>query len=222
MTEEEWFACTDPIDLHTYCYFRAIASAIDWRRYRLSMLAFVYSSSLPLDDEMFRGLGLAEKMVDGRLSFTKFSNRVRYSSPLSVAQQTVEQCWYSDGFHQFVPLSELLHSNRWLTNDEQRRLIRDQEGNPFSLPRLEDCFLFDWINEIARGCYHYRPRNRQLCPHRLHVLADALEEAGCQQEHLLRSLHGETQTGLTTWEPTGPRYRGYWALDHVLGKLHRE
>lgn len=39
------------------------------------------------------------------------------------------------------------------------------------------------------------------------VLADALEEAGCQEEELLRHLRNP-----------GPHVRGCWALDRVLGK----
>jgi hypothetical protein len=42
---------------------------------------------------------------------------------------------------------------------------------------------------------------------RLAVLADALEEAGCDQADLLGHLRGP-----------GPHVRGCWAVDLVLGK----
>ena len=46
-----------------------------------------------------------------------------------------------------------------------------------------------------------------LDPDRLAVLADALEEAGCDNADLLSHLRGP-----------GPHVRGCWALDLLLGK----
>jgi hypothetical protein len=46
-----------------------------------------------------------------------------------------------------------------------------------------------------------------LDPDRLSILADALEETGCQEGDMLRHLRGP-----------GPHARGCWALDLVLGK----
>jgi len=43
--------------------------------------------------------------------------------------------------------------------------------------------------------------------HRLPLLADALEDAGCTDAELLGHLRGP-----------GPHVRGCWALDLVLGK----
>ena len=64
-----------------------------------------------------------------------------------------------------------------------------------------------------------------LDPFRLAVLSDALEEAGCGNEWLLRHLRGEEvvpsphmlKTGF--WQPLrAPHVRGCWALDLILGK----
>lgn len=75
-----------------------------------------------------------------------------------------------------------------------------------------------------------------LDPCRLMVLADALEEAGCQDEDLLRHLRGEEPVlkeiggprGQTVTEPhyrlagwrtlRGPHVKGCWVLDCILGK----
>lgn len=54
---------------------------------------------------------------------------------------------------------------------------------------------------VARGAYDDRAFDR------LPVLADALEDAGCDSEPLLAHLRGP-----------GPHVRGCWALDAVLGK----
>jgi hypothetical protein len=65
-----------------------------------------------------------------------------------------------------------------------------------------------------------------LDPARLAVLADALEEAGCDSEDLLRHLRGYAMTPcpntgdppLSFWRPSpGPHVRGCWAVDLILG-----
>jgi hypothetical protein len=83
---------------------------------------------------------------------------------------------------------------------------------------------------LARAAYEERLPDGTLDPVRLLVLADALEEAGCQEELLLRHLRGEepcwvdhdAQPGLECgfpWKPLrGPHVRGCWAVDLVLGK----
>lgn len=47
-----------------------------------------------------------------------------------------------------------------------------------------------------------------LDPERLAVLSDTLEEAGCRQGHPL----------LAALRSPGPKYRGFWAIDVLLGK----
>jgi ribosomal protein L37E len=61
---------------------------------------------------------------------------------------------------------------------------------------------------VAQAAYQERdlPSGR-LDPARLAVLADALEEAGCEDEQVLGHLRG-----------LGPHVRGCWSLDVILGK----
>jgi hypothetical protein len=44
-------------------------------------------------------------------------------------------------------------------------------------------------------------------PHRLAILADALEDTGCTNEQILGHLRGP-----------GPHVRGCWVIDLILGK----
>jgi len=57
---------------------------------------------------------------------------------------------------------------------------------------------------------------------RLAVLSDALEEAGCDDAGLLMHLRGEEwhqpSGGGLCKRPTGPHWRGCWAVDCVLGE----
>jgi hypothetical protein len=57
------------------------------------------------------------------------------------------------------------------------------------------------VRKLAEGIYEDRACDG------LPVLADALEEAGCDQADLLAHLRGP-----------GPHARGCWAVDLLLGK----
>jgi hypothetical protein len=83
-------------------------------------------------------------------------------------------------------------------------LLREVFGNPFRLVPVEA----DWLRwnhssvpALARRIYGERAF------HDLPILADALEEAGCDNAELLAHCRGG-----------GPHVRGCWALDVVLGK----
>lgn len=66
---------------------------------------------------------------------------------------------------------------------------------------------------VARAAYDDRDFTA------LPVLADALEEAGCRKEAVLRHLRGqEFGTGAHYLTPPGPHARGCWVVDLVLGK----
>ncbi len=90
-------------------------------------------------------------------------------------------------------------------------LVRDVFGNPFRYappPRPE---WLAWgggvVLRLAQAAYDERPSDGLLDRARLAVLADALEEAGCEDAELLGHLRAP-----------GPHVRGCWALDLILGK----
>ncbi len=83
-------------------------------------------------------------------------------------------------------------------------LFRDIFGNPFRhhtvLP-LWSAWNDGIVPRIAGDIYEGR------CFADLPILADALEDAGCDETAMLSHLRGP-----------GPHVRGCWALDLVLGK----
>jgi hypothetical protein len=86
----------------------------------------------------------------------------------------------------------------------QNALIRDIFGNPLRTVELEmnpHFWLEANITKIAQAIYDGRRFED------LPVLADALEEAGCQDADILGHCRGP-----------GPHVRGCWVLDLVLGK----
>ncbi|VTS00927.1 Uncharacterized protein (Fragment) OS=uncultured bacterium PE=4 SV=1 [Gemmata massiliana] len=79
--------------------------------------------------------------------------------------------------------------------------VREIVGNPFRPP----LFLRDWqtATAMALAAQMYESRDFSAMP----ILADALQDAGCDDEHVLAHCRGE-----------GPHIRGCWVLDLVLGK----
>ncbi len=80
-------------------------------------------------------------------------------------------------------------------------VVREIVGNPFRPP----LFLRDWqtATAVALAAQMYESRDFSAMP----ILADALQDAGCDDEHVLAHCRGE-----------GPHVRGCWVADLVLGK----
>jgi hypothetical protein len=91
-------------------------------------------------------------------------------------------------------------------------LLREIFGNPFRPPPRLDRAWLAWndgtVRRLARSAYEDRDLPAgTLNAAGLAVLADALEDAGCDDRNLLRHLRGR-----------GPHVRGCWAVDPLLGK----
>ena len=83
----------------------------------------------------------------------------------------------------------------------QATLARDIFGNPFDMAGVKPCWQSTAATSIARGIYHDRAFER------MPVLADALQDAGCENEAILNHCRG-----------SGPHVRGCWVVDQLLGK----
>ncbi len=83
-----------------------------------------------------------------------------------------------------------------------RGLILCTLGNPFRPVTLEPAWLTSTVRSLAEGIYAERAFDR------MPILADALEEAGCDNADLLAHCRGD-----------GPHVRGCWVVDLVLGKV---
>jgi hypothetical protein len=80
-------------------------------------------------------------------------------------------------------------------------LLRCIFGNPFRPVTLDRNWLTSTVTDLARGIYADRAFDR------LPILADALQDAGCDNDDILTHCRGE-----------GPHARGCWVVDLVLGK----
>lgn len=84
----------------------------------------------------------------------------------------------------------------------QTRLLREIFGNPFRPVAFSPDWRTDTAVTLARQMYD--AREFSAAP----ILADALQDAGCDSEELLNHLRDTSATHV----------RGCWALDLVLGK----
>jgi hypothetical protein len=87
-------------------------------------------------------------------------------------------------------------------------LLRDLFGNPFRPARSESGLFPPTVVSLGQAAYRERTvPSGELDLARLAILADALEEAGCQDPDILAHCR---QSGL--------HVRGCWVVDLVLGK----
>jgi hypothetical protein len=90
----------------------------------------------------------------------------------------------------------------------QAALVLDIFGNPFRPVSIDPAWQTPTVVALAQAAYDNRTLPAGTFePARLAVLADALEEAGCDNADLLGHLRGP-----------GPHVRGCWAVDLLLGK----
>jgi hypothetical protein len=80
-------------------------------------------------------------------------------------------------------------------------LLRDIFGNPFRSVALDRAWLTSTVVALARGIYADRAFDRMT------ILADALQDAGCDNEDVLNHCRVE-----------GPHVRGCWVIDLLTGR----
>ena len=86
-------------------------------------------------------------------------------------------------------------------NIVQADLLRDIFGNPFRPVALDPAWLTSDVVALARGMYESRDFSA------MPILADALQDAGCDNPDVLDHCRG-----------AGPHVRGCWVVDLLLGK----
>ena len=94
----------------------------------------------------------------------------------------------------------------------QSSVLRDIFDNPFRSPPPLSPAVLNWndrtVPRIAQSVYDDRRMPEgTLNTSRLAILADALLDAGCDDDELIRHCRSE-----------GPHVRGCWAVDLILGK----
>jgi len=218
MTEAEWLECTDPQKMLEF--LRGKASE---RKLRLFACAFGRAVRDSQHQPGPSTVAVGERYADGLASDQELATELRKwaCSPEErgpVAPSAYDGAWgavdsltryerlwrHDPDSYSCIPADAVLRRSALL--------LRDIFGNPFRPSPPLSAAILVWndgtIRRLAEGIYEERQMpGGTLDTARLAVLADALLDAGCDNEELIAHLRGE-----------GPHVRGCWALDLILGK----
>ncbi|WP_238602698.1 hypothetical protein [Fimbriiglobus ruber] len=208
MTEEEWLAATEPTPL--VAYVRGLATGR-----QLAMAAIALCRS---DRDLMRpgysrdGVAWSERVTDGEIASDDLGGLDPGADYLMGAAANRCRCvagHAADGdllraHDSLAEVVGILIDQDW---DNARRLKRMAEvfrcifGNPFRPITFNPSYLTPTVLSLAKGIYEDRAFDR------MPVLADALQDAGCDNEDILTHCRGP-----------GPHVRGCWVVDLCLGK----
>jgi hypothetical protein len=217
MTEDEWLTSDDVFLLLSF-----LRGRLSDRRFRLFACACARRAWPRLwKPETRAAVEVAERFVDGRACDLEFQaarmgTMVAYRAPglAGLAAATVGLALTGDdavaaardasaaALTVMVPSGHHGRAARARERLAQCQLLRDIAGNPFRSAAVANTWLA-WndgiVPKLAQAIYDEGAFDR------LPVLADALEEAGCEDAELLRHCRGG-----------GEHVRGCWAVDLVL------
>jgi sugar phosphate isomerase/epimerase len=230
MTEQEWLQATDPQPMVEL--LREKASDRKLRLFGVACCRRIYH--LLSDERSRRAVEVAERYADGLSSRLEIDNVIGLAAVAVHEMQAsgeLAQPWPNDCFAEFhaakaavwllsesscqaavevlrainrAPLEYKEEEVVGLERAEQAALLRCLLGNPFRAVCLDPSWLA-WQNRtipiIAWSIYGERGFVD------LPILADALEEAGCQDQSIL----GHCRSG-------DEHVRGCWVIDCLLGK----
>jgi hypothetical protein len=226
MTEEEWLSCTDPTPMVRYLKEQQTSE----RKLRLLACACCRQIWALLPDPRSRqAVQTAERYADGLASDRELA--MARNNALGVADQgehkaawapynaanikasgPIENVFLAAGEAPVRLAVQKASTDLRAVHDaaqtasalEQAALVREVIGNPFRPVVIEPRWL-TWaggtVVQLAEGVYEDRAFDR------MPVLGDALEEAGCDDQAVLR--HCRQSEG---------HVRGCWVVDLLLGK----
>jgi hypothetical protein len=228
MTEAEWLASTDPEKMLEFLQGR-----VSDRKLRLFAVACCRRIWHLIPEEVGRrAVELAEGYAAGMLAEEALSGVRAQSNPVTHRRYDKKRelgmtragyaqaaAWASVGPRSAARSAELVLgylkgavAARRPEGRAQSALLRDIFGNPFRLPPPLSPAVLAWkggtVRRLAQAAYDERQLPAgTLDAARLAVLADALLDAGADDEALLAHLRSP-----------GPHVRGCWAVDLILGK----
>jgi hypothetical protein len=224
MTQEEWQAATDPTSLLNF-----VAGRSSDRKLRLFAVACSRNALSLLQSQNFRkAVEVSERFADGLASddqLRKARSRIRESAErirmvraypwtqtiqknfarrqiLSVCSRNIEEMLQT--IDQLCVVANSADSYR--VKCEEERTLRAQVlrcifGNPFRPCSINHSWLTSTAFALANSIYSEKAFDR------MPILADALQDAGCDNEEIL--THCRSQ---------GPHSRGCWCVDLLLDK----
>jgi hypothetical protein len=177
MTEQEWLEGTDPDVMLDFLFEK-----ISRRKIELYTTGcYRTAGHLLTDERCHQKLDVRERYFDGLATEAELDLAIRAA----------------DG----VPVQVWLEAWDSLGPRRQAQILQDLFGNPFRPARIVPSWLTSKVVGSAQTIYEERAFDR------LPDLAEALEEAGCDNQEILAHCRAP-----------GPHVRGCWVVDLLLGK----
>ncbi len=180
----EWLADHEPVQVAV----ERLRRTIDWRTPGAAKYAVHWDAAT--------AAVAAQQVVCDTLTEVAWREAVRQA--LDTAGVTFAEMWEAgQKAYATVPV-ETRQAGRRIHSD----LLRCIFGNPFRPVAVDPCWRTETVVALAHGIYEERAFDR------LPILADALEDAGCDSRDLLDHCRGP-----------GPHARGCWVIDLLLAKV---
>jgi hypothetical protein len=212
MTEAEWLACPEPESL-----LKHIRDGASDRRLRLFACACCYRVYAGQEEgDEWAAVGVAERYADGLASAEELAGAegemdcgdYRYGPADYAASPDVGAAVGAAAAAALLIKYNLTYPDAHRARlyevelAAQAALLRDIFGNPFRPVHFSDSWRTDTAVSLARQMYESRDFSA------MPILADALQDAGCESDNILSHCR---DTSLT-------HVRGCWVVDLMLGK----
>ncbi len=204
MTQAEWLACTDP-----QAILESLGSNATERKVRLFVVGCCRALWHSMNESLRHVVEVGERYADdpdglgqeadeaARLALDQGGE----SNPIAFAAwHTVALCMEPESFYQ-IAVSMLTEADPILGGWSPRVLLRCIFGNRFRRAGIDPLWLTPNVVALAGTIYDDRAFDR------MPILADALEDAGCDNADILAHCRGG-----------GEHVRGCWVVDLLLGK----
>jgi hypothetical protein len=223
MTEDEWLVCTDPNKMLNF-----LRGKISNRKLRLfTCVCCFHRSEIDTDERTLAAFRVAENMVDDDVAepFTAVYDAAHsacekaFSAWLEIRRTipTTPEVKKALRAYKLAEMGEQILGDVWEAAEEAIFLgWQDQDGGkeqnahflrhimgplPFRPVTIDRSCLTPTVEKLANTIY------RERTFHHLPFLADALEDAGCNNQDILDHCR-----------QAGEHARGCWCLDLILGK----
>jgi hypothetical protein len=206
MTEAEWLACKDARVMVDGAPDHDFINA--WRKWWLFPVAAVHRLQPQFLDPIRGALEVAARFADDDGTRDKLIETWQaLSLPKGTGYVLSGVLWFfeSESPNLDDVLNSLANGGSGLAPEEefaaQADLLREIFGNPFRPVTFSPQWRTDTAVSLARTMYESRDFSA------MPILADALQDAGCDSAEILDHCRGP-----------GPHVRGCWVVDLVLGK----
>jgi hypothetical protein len=204
--EHNWLVCNDPLPMFAWLrkWRRKRPLARKLRLFACACCRRVWETTAPADATR-NGVEVAERFADGLLSIVELIE-ARRTIPMEREFMMVNWAMWAPSLSPDMAAASAARYAEWTVGSENERrvqaiLLRDIMGNPFRPVVIDPRWLTSTVVDLARLIYEER------CFDRLPILADALMDAGCDDDEMLIHCRGD-----------GLHARGCWAVDLILGK----